>query len=219
MYLLIPLCLCIAAVFIRQEKLQNYKAAVVLKGLASLCFVAFGMMASDGSDAARTIVLGLILGCIADVLLNLRYVFATKGQLVFLVGILVFLSGHIAYLFAIMPMAAKPWICIVTAVILTFLLMKWIFTRIEAQMAFKIFGIFYIGAIVLLNCTAIANLITSPSAFTGIFALGSFLFLISDIVLILNTFGPKQVFALRVTNLSLYYIGQILIAFSLLYLH
>ena len=34
-------------------------------------------------------------------------------------------------------------------------------------MAFKIFGVVYIGAIVLLNCVACANLITSPSAFTA----------------------------------------------------
>ena len=49
------------------------------------------------------------------------------------------------------------------------------------------------------------------------FAAGAFLFLVSDIVLILNTFGPKSKFSLRVTNLSLYYVGQLLIALSLLF--
>ena len=70
----------------------------------------------------------------------------------------------------------------------------------------------------LLNCVAFSNLATSPSAFTGLFAAGALLFLISDIVLILNTFGSESRFSLRVTNLSLYYIGQLLIAWSLLYL-
>ena len=93
--------------------------------------------------------------------------------------------------------------------------MTWIFRQITAKKAFKIFGIFYIGAIVLLNCVTVSNLLTSPSAFTGIFAAGALLFLISDIVLILNTFGSESRFALRVTNLGLYYIGQILIALSL----
>ncbi|MBQ9153803.1 MAG: hypothetical protein IJ130_08305 [Solobacterium sp.] len=57
-----------------------------------------------------------------------------------------------------------------------------------------------------------------PSLFTGIFFAGALLFLISDIVLILNTFGPESRFSLRITNLTLYYIGQILIAVSLLFL-
>jgi uncharacterized membrane protein YhhN len=96
--------------------------------------------------------------------------------------------------------------------------MKWIFTKITAEKAFKIFGVFYIGAIVVLNCVAISNLITAPSAFTGLFAAGALLFLVSDIVLILNTFGSETKFSLRVTNIGLYYLGQILIALSLRFL-
>ena len=68
----------------------------------------------------------------------------------------------------------------------------------------------------ILNCVAVGNLIASPSAFTGYFAAGSFLFLISDIVLILNTFGSETKMSLRITNIGLYYIGQLLIALSLL---
>lgn len=212
------LCLVLAGLFIMEENKEKYVAAVVLKGLASLCFVVVGVMAGDGSHLAKLVLAGLILGCIADVLLNLRWVFKEKGKLIFLVGILVFLSGHIVYLAAILPMAKSWVICFVIGIILTAGLMKWIFTKITAEKAFKIFGVFYIGAIVLMNCVAISNLITGPSAFTALFAAGAVLFLISDIVLILNTFGPESKFSLRITNLSLYYLGQLLIALSLLYL-
>jgi hypothetical protein len=41
------------------------------------------------------------------------------------------------------------------------------------------------------------------------------LFLVSDIVLILNTFGSEFKQNLRNTNISLYYAGQLLIAISL----
>lgn len=215
MFFLIPLCLIIAGIFIWQEKKENYVAADVLKGLASLCFVLLGILCSPGTHTAKLIVAGLVLGCIADVLLNLRFVLKEKGQLVFLVGILVFLAGHVLYLAAVLPMAKSWLVCVVLGVVLTALLMVWIFKQITAKKAFKIFGVFYIGAIVLLNCVTVSNLITSPSAFTGIFAAGALLFLISDIVLILNTFGSESRFSLRVTNLSLYYIGQILIAVSL----
>ena len=217
-YLLIPLCLCLAAVFLLQESKKRYVPAVVLKGLASACFVILGFLLSGGSPAAKLITAGLLLGCIADVLLNLRMVFPKKGQLIFLVGIVVFLSGHILYLIAILKGAAPLWICVIIGVILTALLMKWIFARITAKKAFKIFGIVYIGAIMLLNCLAIGNLIVSPSAFTAVFAAGTVLFLLSDIVLILNTFGKETRQGLRVMNISLYYLGQLLIALSLLYL-
>ena len=69
-----------------------------------------------------------------------------------------------------------------------------------------------------MNCVAVSNLITAPSKFTAIFAAGAVLFLVSDIVLILNTFGPESKFSLRITNLSLYYLGQLLIALSLMFL-
>ena len=211
------LCLCLAALFMWTEKKENYMGAVILKGLASLCFVLVGVMAGNGGQLAKLIVTGLLLGCIADVLLNLRWVFPKKGQLIFLVGILVFLGGHVVYLAAVLPMADNWAVCVVVGVVLTALLMKWIFSKITAKKAFKIFGVFYLGAIMLLNCVAVSNLMTAPSAFTGLFAAGALLFLISDIVLILNTFGQESKFSLRVTNLSLYYIGQLMIAWSLLF--
>ena len=211
------LCLCLAALFMWTEKKENYMGAVILKGLASLCFVLVGVMAGNGGQLAKLIVTGLLLGCVADVLLNLRWVFPKKGQLIFLVGILVFLGGHVVYLAAVLPMADNWAVCVVVGVVLTALLMKWIFSKITAKKAFKIFGVFYLGAIMLLNSVAVSNLMTAPSAFTGLFAAGALLFLISDIVLILNTFGQKSKFSLRVTNLSLYYIGQLLIAWSMLF--
>ena len=217
-YALIPLCLCLAAVFLWQESKKNYVPAVILKGLASACFVLMGLLLAGDARMARLILVGLLLGCIADVLLNLRFVFEKKGQLIFLVGIAVFLSGHILYLIAILQGAKHWWIPLIVGAVLTALLMIWIFKRITAKKAFKIFGVVYIGAIMLLNCVAVGNLIAAPSAFTALFAAGSLLFLISDIVLILNTFGKETRQSLRVTNISLYYVGQLLIALSLSFL-
>lgn len=215
MLILILLCLCLAAVFLFQESRENYVAAVVLKGLASLCFVVLGFLCSPGTHLAKLILIGLILGCVADVLLNLRWVFPKKGQLIFLIGILVFLSGHILYLAAILPLSANWLVCVIIGAVLTAALMVWIFRRITAKPAFKIFGVFYLGAIMLLNVVAIGNLIAAPSAFTGLLAGGAAFFLVSDIVLILNTFGSETRQSLRITNIGLYYIGQLLIALSL----
>ena len=129
-YIFIPLCLLLAGIFLDTERKKKYDTAVILKGTASLCFVVFGFLLAGSSRAAGLICVGLVLGCIADVLLNLRYVFPAKGQLIFLVGILVFLAGHVMYLVAVMGMAASPWICVAAAVVLTSLLMVCIFRQI-----------------------------------------------------------------------------------------
>ena len=218
MFLLIPLCLALAAVFLLQESREKYVPAVVLKGLASACFVLLGALCSPGTHMARLIVAGLVLGCVADVLLNLRWVFKEKGQPIFLVGILVFLSGHVLYLAAILPLNPRPLLCCAVGAVLTAALMIWIFRRISAKKAFKIFGVVYIGAIMLLNCVAVGNLLAAPSVFTALFAAGAVFFLVSDVVLILNTFGSETRRSLRVTNIALYYVGQLLIALSLRFL-
>lgn len=218
--LFIVLCLVIMSIFIYFEKKEKFVLAVILKGLASLMFVLLGFWCSRvvSGDFAKLVKIGLILGLIADIMLNLRFVFKTKGKIVFLVGILVFLSGHILYLCALIPTVNNIVVPLIIGIILTAIIIKWIFTQIEAAKAFKIFGIFYIGAIVIMNCFAIANLIQEPSNTRYIiFVIGAISFLISDIVLILNTFGKTSKFSLRITNLSLYYIGQILIAISLMY--
>lgn len=218
--------LCIAgiilqALFIMVEHKKKYTGAVLLKGCASACFVALGFLTSAVSqnrDFANYIILGLILGMAGDILLNLRFLFEKKGMLVFLVGILVFLSGHVMYLVALIPLCSKVLLGIIFGVIFTALILWGIFSQITAKPAFKIFGVFYIGAIVVMTSVAVINCISAFDVNRMIFAAGAVLFLASDIVLILNTFGGKEKFSLRITNLGLYYIGQLCIALSLLFI-
>lgn len=218
--LLLLACLVVMFVYIYVEGLEKWTAAVILKGCASLLFVLLGFECSKvfaNTQFCKMVRIGLILGFIADILLNLRFVFKKKGKIVFLVGILVFLAGHVLYLCALIPTVNNVLIPIIAGVILSALLLKWIFTKIEAEKAFKIFGVFYIGVIVIMNCFAVANLaqdITNTRYI--VFTAGAVLFLVSDIVLILNTFGKESKRSLRITNLVLYYIGQILIALSMM---
>ena len=216
--ILTALCGVFATIFLRAEMHDKYVSADVWKGLASLCFVLIGVLNSPGGNVATLLVFGLILGFIADILLNLRFIFKKRGQLAFLIGILVFLAGHIVYLIAILEMSTNWKICIAAGLALAGLLILWLFKNITAKLPFMIFGIIYIGAIMLMNAVAVGNLVAKPSAFTAIFALGAFLFLVSDIVLIINTFGKKFRESFRVLNIVLYYAGQILIGVSLMFL-
>jgi len=217
LYLCIP-CAVLVFLFLKTEKAEQYIPAVLLKGLASACFVTLGVLGSklcsDASVSSR-VVTGLALGMVADVLLNLRFVLKKIGTPVFLVGILVFLAGHIFYLLALTPRCPNLLWYILAGAVLTALVLKWIFSRIEAKLAFKIFGVFYIGAIVIMNCVALGVLLSNPCAHTIVYMLGALSFFVSDVVLILNTFGGTSKFSLRITNISLYYLGQLLIALSL----
>lgn len=211
-------CLAIMALFIITEALKKYKVAVVLKGLASSVFVILGLLSipyCSKANFAGNVLIGLILGCIADILLNLRYVFEKKGQLIFLVGILVFLAGHVMYLVALIPQVKMYYIGLGIGVVLTAFLMSYILRVVTAKLPFKIFGVFYIGAIMMMTCVAWQNVLFNWSNGALLFGVGAIFFLISDIVLILNTFTEKTRFTLRIVNLSLYYVGQLMIAMAL----
>lgn len=210
----------IQAAFITIEHREKYVPAVILKGSAATLFCIIGITAMPGAENqsfAKLIVIGLIFGAMGDILLNLRFVFPKVGQKIFLTGVASFLTGHILYLCALIPLSQTLPVCLIVGVVVAVLLLRWIFQRITSDRKSKIFGIVYIGAVVLMTSVAIGNLITASAAATWMHAVGAVLFTVSDIVLILNTFGGNPRFSLRITNLSLYYLGQLLIAGSLFF--
>lgn len=219
--ILIVIGFLIQGLFIKMEHEEKYVLADILKGSASLFFVLIGFIAwkSTGNPLNTRFLIGLIFGMIGDILLNLRYVFPEKGQKIFLVGILAFLIGHILYLLALLPQAEHVWAsyCVVAGALLAGLLLAYIFKTMEVKKAFKIFGVFYLGAVFIMTSIAIGVALFTPSKRATVYAIGAVLFTASDVVLIFNTFSGVTKFSLRITNLLLYYIGQILIACSLFY--
>ena len=220
-YLLICIIgIAIQVAFILVENRKKYVPAVILKGSAAMAFIIIGVLSAQltsNPSFAKLVVIGLILGGIGDVLLNLRFVFEKNGQKIFLFGIVAFLSGHIMYLAALILLSNNLLVSLIGGVIAAGLLLRWIFSKIgEVQKAFKIFGYIYIGVIVLMTAAAIGNFVSNPGS-TGalLYVIGAVLFTASDVIMIFNTFGATQKFSMRAANLSLYYLGQLLIAISL----
>lgn len=214
-------CLVIVTLMILREQDGHCVQAVLLKGLASLCFVVMGWLCAahvGWPDPANLIVLGLMLGAAADVLLELRKPFPKAKKRFFLIGCAVFLCGHIAYLSAVLPLCSRPLLSALAALALTALLTRRLFRVVRADRSLKLAGAVYLCTVVFLNCVAAANLLAFASGFNALFALGALLFLASDILLILYNFGGEGRFAYRFVNLGLYYTGQLLIALSCLYL-
>lgn len=205
-------------IFITVEHKEKYVAADILKGLAALVFVLIGCVgyAKVTQDSlGRLIAIGLVFGLVGDVLLNLRFVLKKNGQKAFLLGILAFLVGHILYLCALLPIAVHTAICVGIGAVLAAGLLAYIFKTMEVKIAFKIFGVFYLGAVIIMTTIAIGIALATGNTHDIVYAVGAVLFMASDIVLIFNTFSGVTRFSLRITNLSLYYIGQLLIAGSL----
>ncbi|MCR4950583.1 MAG: lysoplasmalogenase [Solobacterium sp.] len=207
--------------FIKVEHEEKYVLADILKGSASLMFVIIGYLAYTrvNNPFNKLFFYGLIFGMIGDILLNLRFVFKKNGQKIFLVGILAFLIGHILYLLALLPQARAPWLYYFAAAgaLAAAGLLIYIFKTMDVKLAFKIFGVFYLGAVFIMSAIAIGIAIFIPNTRSLVYAIGAVLFTASDVVLIFNTFSGVTKFSMRITNLLLYYIGQILIAVSLFY--
>lgn len=218
MFALMPGCLIFAGLFIYLQRKNYGVPALLLKGLASLCFAALGILCNAGAESGKPIVLGLILGCVADVLLGLRSVFVGQKKVFFLVGGLVFLCGHFAYLASAWPRVENKVLCGLASVLLAALLLVWLYGKITADRGLRAFGVVYFGVFTLLCCVAVSNDLTAHSAFTRLFASGILLFLCSDLILNLHSFGPLKDFRFRVLYSGLYYIGQLTIAVSLLFL-
>lgn len=230
-YVLMAIGIIIQASFIIVEHKENYVLADILKGTASLVFVIIGylgMKTGLNPGFAGKIFAGLIFGMIGDILLNLRFVFEKNGQKIFLAGIAAFLTGHILYLVALVPHARHLVADFIIGAMLAAGLLVYIFKTMDVKPAFKAFGVLYLGAVIIMTCIAVDCAIYSlPIMISGspevgqlsavIYAIGAVLFTASDIVLIFNTFSGVTRFSLRITNLTLYYIGQLLIAASLFY--
>lgn len=214
--------MAVQGIFIAQEHQEKYVPAVILKGMAALVFCIIGTLAMTGASVnqsfAKLVVIGLYCGMAGDILLNLRFVFPKIGQKIFLLGVAAFLAGHILYLCAIVPLSESLIPCLIAGVLLAAALLAWIFKTLTVKLAFKIFGILYIGAIVMMTSVAIGNVLTVPTKAAWMHAAGAVLFTLSDIVLIFNTFGKEQKFSMRITNLLLYYLGQLMIAASLFFI-
>ena len=147
--------------------------------------------------------------------MNLRFVLKEIGQKIFLIGILAFLIGHILYLCALIPISVNTIVCVLIGAVLAAGLLAYIFKTMEVKLAFKIFGVVYLGAVIIMTVIAIGIALSTGGTHDIIYAIGAVLFTASDIVLIFNTFSGVTKFSLRITNLSLYYAGQLLIAGSL----
>ena len=208
--------------FIRTEYAGKMAKATLWKGIASSFFVLLGLVCflKVRTLTGQLIFIGLILGLIGDVFLNLRNQFeGAKARAVFAVGILAFLSGHFLYIAVLIRQTTSillPAAILAAAVSAAAIppLMK----RITApSKGLRIFGYVYLVIVIaMFSCAASLLFKLGTHVNTVLFAIGGLLFMVSDFIMIYYSFG-KKVRPLRAINLITYYIAQLLIALTILF--
>jgi len=209
------------ALFIYFRVHKNYHRCTVFKSLASITFVIIGIVSANVLNIfTEFIILGLIFGALGDVFLGIRYLLeGSAKKLIFIIGTVAFTLGHVFYLAAIVPLCtSRVLYATIIGIFVAVVILLWLFSVLEIEKTMKIFGGVYIGSIVLMCAFAATVLIINPNdkAFQ-LFALGAFVFVISDIIWAFNTFSKPEKHKnwYGPVNLSLYYIAQLLIAMSL----
>lgn len=215
------LCFVFQLIFLIVEYRKQFKLSLLFKGLASLCFVLLGIyciQSSQNTVFSSLILTGLILDAAADVVFNIRFAFPSAEHKSFYAGTALFFAGHILYLIALFSSCSNVVISLTCGVIIAYVtlyLMNYSLKKLSLLQ--KIVGIIYLSTIILMTSVSLVNLAAHPVTETILFASGALLFVTSDIMLISNTFGEKKFYPVRVTYLVLYYIAQLLIAYSLFY--
>lgn len=206
---------------------QQY-AALILKALSSAVFLLLGIWALGTLPSAFSIFVcaGLLFGLLGDVWLDLRwidtphqdfYTFAGFGS--FSAEHIVLLAGFFACFAAGMPLPGVilPLVIAAAAGVLIGLagpLLKLDYGRFRGII---IFYAFCLCSVVLTACSrALSAGFKDPSA--DLFLVGSIFFLISDLILSGTYFGKgKDRPADVIANHTCYYLGQFLMALSLLF--
>ncbi len=202
---------------------RSFKAALVMKTLSSLVFVAMGFYAAKRGTPGnfRTLILcGLILGAAGDVLLSLRHCLHEKIS-VFLIGGSVFFIGHVCYLTALITdlrtgASRLLWPGILAALLASGILVSLLLRRIRIgkTMSFLCGG--YMCAVTSMAVLGIFRFIASPGdAGRILFMAGGIFFAASDTILVDNMFAPSHSQKKAIALILLYYAGQLMIAMSL----
>ena len=200
------------------EKKQKFKAALAVKTLASAAFVALGILSylTRPEPAGILILIGLVLGAVGDVLLNIRHL--KNGNLVFFyIGGVSFFFGHLLYLAAFIPFAAPHLPAAIVfgiAFAAAITLAEFSFTRGTGMM--RIAGAVYILTVSLMASVAVFAAIRQRFALPFLLrAIGGCLFLISDSALFFRMMKNESGTVLAFLVLLTYYPAQCLIAASM----
>ena len=171
------------------------------------------------------IVVGLIFGLIGDILLDLKIMYTQDEKVYFNAGTISFMIGHVFYFLATINFNVLkvnhifPWNLLIAIGVATVITLAVMLLSKPLKINFGkslIISTIYCFVLSVMLCFAVSIAIYNPIFW--IFACGMFMFFISDLVLSMQYFGNKTNSILIYVNHIAYYVAQVLIAISILFL-
>lgn len=197
------------------------------KSASSLCYLltsVFAVIANPNNPVFGTfIIMGGALGLVGDIALDLKCIYHKDANDYLKAGFLFFLVGHIFYTSAIVhQIQFELWWVIVCIAISVVVACASVFSANIMRVhygKYRRIVLLYVIFLTMTTVTSILAAFVTRSKSMIIMAIGSVLFLLSDVVLNFTYFGrgwnkPIHIFI----NHFLYYAGQYLIASSIIFL-
>ena len=213
--LLISLCIIFDIVYIICNTKQKNIIGLFSKTFAALCFICLGYLGYKVNSTAFNyfILIGLILDGFGDLFLAIRNIFAKNVS--FLIGTLCFLAGHILYIKGLYILNNNYLLInIVLGLIIGSIIFRFYCKVCKLNKVLHYVGYVYISTIIIMVLMSIGVFLTTFETNSLIFMIGSLFFVSSDLILVLYNFSKRKKW-MHPTYSLLYFIGQILISFSL----
>ena len=221
--LLVALFIIAVTLFLIIRVSYKNEHSLVLKTIASLIFVAIGLLSIIKGNDIRLkamFTFGLVCGLVGDILLDLKVMYKQQEKVYLNCGMLVFGMGHIAYFFGLLiyisdkVLTGYGWV-LLSAFCLSLLIGALIVRfapKLKLDMAgYKWQNFLYSSVLVFMTLSSVCLAIVV--SYVWIMAIGFILFLASDLVLSMQYFGGKaDSKGLTIANHVLYYVAQLLLA-------
>lgn len=193
--------------------LYQREGSIWFKTLASLGFVALGVVNlvyaiknKHNLNFGITMVVGLFMAMLGDVLLEIE----------FLVGAIFFAIGHVVFIVAYFLHQKFHWLDVVIGGIIAVAsaLIVLLLPIFNFDGLFKIIIVIYAIIISFMLGKAISNFARNRSFSNLLIGLGSLLFFVSDLMLLLGSFGGIDVSCMC---LATYYPAEVILALSIMF--
>lgn len=200
---------------------------LIFKSVSSLCYLLTAVFALITNYKAYTygslVIMGGALGLVGDILLDLKGIYKNEEKIYLKGGFIFFLIGHIFYFCAVIYSIKMKWYLVLIAAVVSVII--GVLTVASANLMKVHYGAYRRIVAVYVAFLAMTSIISIIAVFVThfqkayvIMAIGSILFLLSDAVLSNTFFGrgkdkPIHLFI----NHFLYYVGQYLIAASVMF--
>lgn len=215
------------AVFLVLRVQRGGIAALYAKAVASLCFIATAIAATNENrlflDFGSWMTFGLVFGLLGDVWLDLKWIYLQDKDSYLYSGFIFFLLGHVCFVTAVFKVGpytpASLIVAFAAALVIAFvaILMEKLLKMHYGKFKWIVFLYSFMLALTMTMSMTLA-VITGFEKMWTVMSVGGLLFLLSDLVLSGMYFGEGKNTSFNVIlNHTLYYAAQFIMAATVLF--